>query len=180
MSERTSCDRWMKARATDAFDGTEGVLDRYVRDVPVPDRSDVDAVFARLENRLLRYDVFPTRLMRAEICSADGRLYEGTTIVQHVAIGPFTLESAVRVVRAWRVEDANLAETGFAYVTLEGHPERGVSSFRVSRDSSGQIEFAIEARSSPGSLLTRLGGPFACRFQRRATEAALDHFALGQ
>ena len=170
----------MKARATDAFDGTEGVVDHYIRDVPTPDRSYVDAVFASLEDRLLKYDVFPPRLMRAEVCSEDGRLHEGTTIVQHVAIGPFTLESAVRVVRTWRMEDADRAETGFAYVTLEGHPERGVSSFRVSRDSSGRIVFEIDARSSPGSTLTRLGGPFARRFQRRATEAALDHFALGR
>jgi uncharacterized protein (UPF0548 family) len=140
---------------------------------------DGDAVFRRLEEQLLSYRIFPPALMRADVCSEDGRVHEGTTIVQHVAIGPFPLEAAVRVVRVWRTRDDDVEEVGFTYATLKGHPERGTSTFRVCRRrdrDKDQIAFLIEARSRPGSLLTRLTRPLARRFQRRATEAALSYF----
>ena len=169
----------MPVKPSDTLDGTAGTVDHYVRTIATSSES-ADDRFHRLESRLLRYDIFPPNLMRATVCSADGRVHEGTTIVQRVAIGPFTLESAVRVQAVWHLDDADNVETGFSYVTLAGHPERGVSSFRVARDGAGQIVFAIDARSQPGSLLTRVGSPFARRFQRRATEAALEYFASGQ
>ena len=172
------CDRWRTTSTTDSLDATGGVVDRYARDIEVPEDRDVEAVFRLLEERLLSYRIFPERLVRPEICSEDGRLHEGTTIVQHVAIGPLRLEAAVRVVRLWRDESDDGVESGFTYATLEGHPERGISTFRIRRRSGERtITFLIDARSRPGSLLTRLGGPFARRFQRHATEAALARFA---
>lgn len=180
VNRQSACARWIDARATDRSDGTEGVLDHYVREVTGPAASDSASLFAQLEERLLRYDIFPPVLMRAEVCSEDGKLREGTTIVQRVAVGPFTLEAAVRVVEVWHVQDAHRTETGFTYVTLEGHPERGASSFRLSRSSGGPIVFSIDARSRPGSLLTRVGRPFARRFQRRATDAAMAYFVANQ
>lgn len=168
----------MTTSATDSLHGTGGVVDRYTRDIEVPDDRDVEAVFRLLEERLLTYRIFPPRVMRPEICSGDGRLHEGTTIVQHVAIGPLRLEAAVRVVRVWRDHEADTEESGFTYATLEGHPERGIATFRIRRRSGGRtVTFLIDARSRPGSLLARLSGPFARRFQRHATEAALARFA---
>ena len=115
--------------------------------------------------------------MHARVCSEDGRLREGTTIVQRVAIGPVTLESGVRVIRVWRHQDADGEESGFTYATLQGHPERGVSTFRLRHQRAPpSIEFLIDVRSRPGSWLTRLARPLARRFQIRATEAALDSF----
>lgn len=172
------CDRWLTELTTDSLDGTGGDLDRYAKDVEVPDDRDVDAVFGLLEDRLLTYRIFPPRLMRPVVCSEDGRLREGTTIVQHVAIGPLSLEAAVRVVRVWRDHGADADESGFTYATLEGHPERGISTFRIRRRSGERtIAFLIDVRSRPGSLLTRVARPFARRFQRHATEAALARFA---
>jgi uncharacterized protein (UPF0548 family) len=165
----------MKVKGTDTVDGTEGVVDRYERPIALAGR-DPDTVFRELEDRLLRYDIFPRRQLQPEVCSDDGRLRDGTTIVQHVAIGPLELEAAVRVVRLWRNKDGTSAETGFTYATLEGHPERGVSTFRLRRSPQGSLTFTIEARSRPGSVLTKLARPFARRFQRRATLAALTYF----
>jgi uncharacterized protein (UPF0548 family) len=171
-----ACDRWMKKATTDRLEGTEGVLDHYSRDVELSPGQDAEGAFRVLEKQLLTYRIFPPRLMRAEVCSDDGRIHEGTTIVQHVALGPLRLEAAVRVVRVWRNRDGDAEEIGFTYATLQGHPERGISTFRIRRSDQGHITFLIDARSRPGSLLTRLTRPFARRFQRQATEAALAHF----
>ena len=49
---------------------------------------------------------------------------------------------------------------GFAYVTLEGHPEKGTESFVVELDALGDVRFTVEARSRPGSAIVRVGsGP---------------------
>lgn len=158
----------------DTLDGNEGVIDHYARPVQLPAGVDIGSWFRHLEDRLLTYRVFPPDLMRAHICAEDGRLHEGTTIVQQVAIGPFTLEAGVRVVRVRHTEDAEGEQTSFTYATLQGHPERGISTFRLRRRADPpSIDFLIEVRSRPGSWLTRLARPLARRFQIRATEAAL-------
>ncbi len=111
--------------------------------------------------------------MRSRLCSGPS-IGIGTTIVQRVNIGPVVMESAVRVVDLWHRDD----EVGFVYVTTAGHPERGASWFRVRRDGAG-VMFEIETRSRPGTALTRLAAPFSRRFQRWATDRALDQFAHG-
>ena len=171
-----ACGRSIRRSETDSLEGTEGVVDHYHMSIELAAGADLDACFERLADRLLRYDVFPPRLMRATVCSEDGRLREGVTVVQHVAIGPFTLEAGVRVIRAWSQRDADGAEAGFAYVTLQGHPERGVSTFRIrERRDQGSIDFLIDVRSRPGSWLTKLARPIARRFQVASTRAALDY-----
>ena len=175
---RAGCARWEGVEPNDSLGGVNGVVERYDREVRLAAASDPDAAFARSIERLLRYVIFPPSIMQPIICSEDGLLHEGTTIVQRVAIGPLRIEPAVRVLRVWRAGDADTEEAGFTYATLPGHPERGISSFWVTHHkTSGRIYFAIEARSQPGSLVYRLGGPVARRFQRRATLAALDYFA---
>jgi uncharacterized protein (UPF0548 family) len=175
-SQPIPCDRWVLAPLTDSLAGSEGTIDDYVCPIPVGPGQDAAATFAQLEDRLWRYDIFPPELVEARVCSDDGRLHEGTTIIQRVALGPLTVESAVRVVRAWRDRGPNGEAAGFSYATLEGHPERGVSTFVLRRDQQDQLTFAIHARSRPGSVLTRLGRPVARWFQRPITRAALEHF----
>ena len=60
---------------------------------------------------------------------------------------------------------------GFRYVTLEGHPERGVASFALAWDDA-RATFRIESRSEPAGV-ARLGAAYARRAQRRAVEGAL-------
>ena len=65
---------------------------------------------------------------------------------------------------------------GFRYDTLEGHIERGVEWFVVSKDAEGRIRFRIEARWRRGDFpnwWSRLGfavlsGPYQRRWHRRA------------
>ena len=180
LSERAArgCERWTDAPATDSLEGTGGVVDRYERDAAVRSGESRTAAFDRLEGRLLRYDVFPPRVMDARVCSRDGRLHESTIIVQRVRLGPLRLEFAVRVLRVWSDRGGEADEAGFSYVTLKGHPERGVSTFSLSRPADAdKITFRIDVRSRPASLLARAARPCARWFQRHATEAALGHLA---
>lgn len=173
-----ACDRWRAVGTTDSIEGMEGAVDHYERVVQAPAGMPADEVFRTLEERLLRYEIFPLEIMKSVVCSEDGLIAEGTTLLQRVPIGPITLNVAVRVVRLWRMHSEGVDEVGFTYATLQGHPERGVSSFALRRDKpTDRVTFAIDVRSRPGSLFTRLGRPIARRFQRKATEAALAHFA---
>jgi uncharacterized protein (UPF0548 family) len=134
------------------------------------------ARFRRTADRLWSYDIFPPCLMRAAVCSEDGQVNTGVVIVQRVRVGLAVIESAVRVIDVWATEGDDVEEAGFTYATLAGHPETGVSTFWVARRGD-KVEFAIKARSRPGTLLTRIGRPLSRAFQRAATRAALRHVA---
>jgi uncharacterized protein (UPF0548 family) len=117
---------------------------------------------------LLRYRIFPPRRMRARVCTPDGRIAPGVTIIQRVLLGPVALEMAVRVI-----------ETGaalFTYATLEGHSERGIATFAVREAKGGGLAFEIESWSTPGNLLAKLGRPVARAAQQKFTREALLHF----
>lgn len=133
-------------------------------------------VYARVRDRLLAYDVFPPTLVRYAICPA-GPIRVGATIVQQILLGPLALEMAVRVVDAWDRSEGAIHEAGFSYVTLEGHPERGIATFRVRLDEAGGVTILIDARSRPGLLLTRIIRPIARALQRTLTQAALHRLA---
>ena len=89
----------------------------------------VEDSFDGAVERLSRYAIFPPQRMRAAVCSPDGRVAVGVTIVQRVRFAAVALESAVRVIECERSPDA----ASFAYATLEGHPERGIASFAIER-----------------------------------------------
>lgn len=162
---------------TAAPEHADGVTDTYSIDLPT-DLAEPAAVFEGAVDRLFRYDIFPPELMRAHVCRPGGRIAPDAVVVQRVRVGLPILESAVRVVDVWRRKADDTDEAGFAYATIEGHPERGISRFRVIREASS-VRFEIEAISRPGSTLTSIGRPIARRFQQSATRAALRHFARG-
>ena len=155
----------------------EGVTDTYRIDLPTAP-SEPATAFDRAVDRLFRYDIFPPKLMRAHVCTPDRRIAPDAVVIQRVRVGLPIIESAVRVVDVWHRHTEDSEEAGFAYVTLDGHPERGISRFRVVREGSS-VRFEIEAISRPGALLTSIGRPIARRFQRDASGAALRHFAGG-
>lgn len=128
-----------------------------------------------MRRRLLEYDVFPPTFMLHARCPA-GPIEAGTTIVQRVqADGLFALEMAVRVTRTWDTDGPTVREAGFTYITLQGHAECGVESFRLQLDhTTGSMTLLIDARSTPGLWLTRLGFPVARVIQRSLTRAAVQ------
>ena len=82
---------------------------------------------------------------------------------------------AVRVTRTWDTESPIVREAGFTYITLQGHAECGVESFRLQLDrTTGSMTLLIDARSRPGLWLTRVGFPVARVIQRSLTRAAVQ------
>src|SRR4051812_15771414 len=76
--------------------GATGTHDLYLITLPV--LSSPDVAFGRALYRLWRYEIFPKTRMIARVCTADGAVASGATIVQRIRLGPFALEMAVRVV----------------------------------------------------------------------------------
>ena len=66
---------------------------------------------------------------------------------------------------------------GFAYGTLDHHPESGEERFAVRRDAAtDEVSLEIVAFSRPTSLLAKLGGPAGRLFQRFMAGRYLDGF----
>ena len=143
------------------------------------ENEDADAAFERIRARLFAYDIFPSRVMRNVICPGPA-IERGTLIVQQVGIGPLRLEFAVRVVEVWDRATDGQRDLGFRYVTLAGHPERGVASFAVHRDESEVVRLTLDARSQAGTLLSHLGRPIARPAQLAITKAALKRLVEGK
>jgi len=172
-----ACARGHDAPATSPPEGlSTGVYDRYEAQVLCRRDESADAAFERIRGQLFAYDIFPPSLMRFALCSGRS-IVLGGLIVQRAGVGPIRLESAVRVVDVWDTTRGNRREAGFRYVTLARHPERGVASFAVRRDSSGDVQLILDARSQPGTLMARLGRTVGRRVQVAATNAAMKRLA---
>ena len=168
-----ACRHWGSATVTSPPSGPEGpTIDHYAARARIGTEDSPQTVFSRVRDRLLTYDVFPSAVISYTICP-DAPIRTDAIIVQRVHLGPLAFEAAVRVIDVWDRTEANVCEAGFSYVTLQGHPECGVATFRVRLDGDGTITVYIDARSRPGILLTRLGRPFARTFQRLITKSAL-------
>ena len=165
------CARWSDAAPNTVTRDTSATNDRYVSAVLNARHEDPDALFDRLRTEIFSYRIFPSPLMRFTVCSTLAR--EGSLIVQRIGIGPVRIEAAVRVVEVWDTSQDDTRDAGFRYVTLAGHPECGVATFRIHKAATGAVSLIFEAESRPGSALTRLTRPIARSIQVSATIAAL-------
>lgn len=152
--------------------GKTGTHDQYSIALPLDSR---ERSFDRAVLALSRYHIFPPTRMRAHVCTPDGRMVIGATVIQRVLIGPIAMEMGVRVVDT--IGDAEgLRQAGFTYATLEGHSERGIATFSVRERAGEPATFEIESWSTPGTLLARLGRPIARWAQRSFTREGLVYF----
>ena len=100
----------------------------------------------------------------------------GDTIVQQVFIPPVKTFSQKLIfgVRIKEIIDEP-AKKGFSYETLEGHVEKGISTFTVEQEG-GKIIFKIQTFSGAGNFLSKLMGPvFSTPYQRFCTTKALEN-----
>lgn len=81
----------------------------------------------------------------------------GVVADQRLGIGRLSLAAPVRVV--YVIDEPR--RRGYAYGTLPGHAERGEEAFVVEIDNTDRVLLTVTAFSTPGSVLTRLGGPVA-------------------
>jgi uncharacterized protein (UPF0548 family) len=125
---------------------------------------------------VFNYDIFPASLMRArtEWEANERSIRAGDIIVQRAILPPIGVGIALQfAVRISHVFDED-AKRGFAYETLTGHPERGVSQFYFER-RRGTFCFVIHTWSEPSDVIPRAFHPVAAWYQAWCTQRALAH-----
>ena len=127
---------------------------------------------------LFDYKIFPSNIMtfKTQWGQEKRKIKIGDTILQQVTIPPTKVLSQKIIfgVRINKIIDED-GRKGFSYETIEGHVERGESTFTVEQNGMGLI-FKIETFSEPGNLLTRLVGRiFTISYQAYCTRRALEN-----
>jgi uncharacterized protein (UPF0548 family) len=137
------------------------------------------AAFDRLRRRLFDYEMFSPRWVGYRVLP-ELPIRNGCVVVQRLGAGVIFLESATRVIDVWSMsEQPEMQRSGFAYVTLRGHPECGVATFEVCREGDA-IFVVLKARSVPGTMLTKLASPLTRFVQRMITMQAVRRLTSGR
>lgn len=89
------------------------------------------------------------------------RVGQGSIELATLSLGPAKITTQCRVVYVI----AENRRSGFAYGTLEGHPERGEERFTVELTDDQRVIFSLRAFSRNAWLLARLGSPVSNRVQ---------------
>ncbi len=123
-------------------------------------------------------DIFPSSIMNslAEWNLDHRQMQVGDTIVQQVYLPP-TPQFSQKVIFGVRISEIvdEPKRRGFSYETLEGHVEKGSSTFVLEENERG-LEFKIHTHSTPGPLLAKLLGPvFSVPYQGYCTHKALEY-----
>lgn len=124
------------------------------------------------------YNIFPSRIMsHLTQWQAEGReMRPGDTIVQQVCLPPIRSLSQ-KIIFGVRVNEVidEPSRKGFSYETLQGHVEKGISTFTLELHNN-ELFFTIHTCSTPGNLLARALGPiFSIPYQAYCTRLALKH-----
>lgn len=125
---------------------------------------------------LFNYNIFPSSILtyKTQWQLEKRTMKVGDTIVQQVFIPPLKTLSQKLIfgVRINRIIDEPHRK-GFSYETLEGHVERGESTF-VIEQQHGQTIFKIQTYSAPSSSFVKILGSWAALpYQRYCTRMAL-------
>lgn len=115
------------------------------------------AAFERLAEAVMRFDMHRAAGIRMQATTARAEI--GTMTLGRLAVIPVPCKVV------WVVNEAD--RIGFAYGTLDGHPEAGEEAFIVTRESVGTW-FTLLAYSRPATWYARLGGPVTCIAQTQA------------
>lgn len=102
------------------------------------------------------------------LASSDTAEKDAVAIVR-LAIGPVKLDGPNRVVAVIDEPDRR----GFAYGTLQGHPEHGEQLFLVAIDDAEVVTFTVKSFAKRASLLSLIGGPLNSRIQDQIVERYL-------
>lgn len=166
-----------------ALDEAKGLPRNFTDERALPERTSSIALQASGPIKRLRtdfifeYDIFPSAVMDfdAEWLRKDRRMAVGDVILQRAMMPPvgfgLCLEFAVRISAIFDEE----RRVGFAYETLSGHAESGVSEFYFEDRAEG-LFFTIHTFSQPGHWTSRLASRFfTLPYQAWCTQRALRH-----
>jgi hypothetical protein len=127
---------------------------------------------------LFDYQIFPDNIMTFmnQWTVENRKMRIGDTIAQQVYIPP-TQTFSQKIIFGVRVSEIidQADKKGFSYETLQGHVEKGVSTFTVEQLDNKTV-FKIQTYSTPGNILTKLLGPiFSVPYQTFCTKTALKN-----
>jgi len=127
---------------------------------------------------LFDYKIFPDNIMtfKNQWLDENRKMKIGDTIAQQVWFPPFKIFSQ-KIIFGVRINEIidQTDKKGFSYETLEGHVEKGISTFTVER-LDNKIVFKVQTYSTLGNILTKLAGPFfAVPYQTFCTKTALKN-----
>jgi len=127
---------------------------------------------------LFDYKIFPSNIMTflTQWGQEKRKMKIGDSVLQQAFIPP-TKAFSQKIVFGVRINNIidEADRKGFSYVTIEGHVEKGESTFTIEKMNSGLI-FKIKTFSEPGNLFTKLVGPiFTVPYQTYCTRTALEN-----
>lgn len=127
---------------------------------------------------LFDYKIFPDNIMtfKNQWAEENRKMRVGDTITQQVFIPP-TKTFSQKIIFGVRINEIidHSDRKGFSYETLEGHVEKGISTFTVEQ-LDNKLIFKVQTYSTPGNLLTKLLGPiFSVPYQTLCTTTALKN-----
>lgn len=129
----------------------------------------------RLLGAILRFDVFPPRMLTGVLRRSPIECGDTVAIRYRFLLG-LDLFFAARVIERFEETTATHWRAGFTYRTIDGHPECGEETFVVEKElTTGAVTVALRSWSRPGSFLAWLLYPMVRRWQLHAGRAALDH-----
>lgn len=100
---------------------------------------------------------------------ASGPAYVDADVALARLMGPIGIVLACRVVRIFDEP----RRSGFAYGTLQGHPEAGEEAFFVELADDDAVTFRVRGFTKPGTLATAIFAPVATILERQAVLAYL-------
>lgn len=127
---------------------------------------------------LFDYKIFPNNILTfyAQWTDENRKMMVGDLITQQIFIPPLKILSQ-KIIFGVRINEIidQINKKGFSYETLEGHVEKGISTFTVEQ-LDHKIIFKIQTHSSPGNILTKLLGPiFSVPYQNFCTKLAMKN-----
>ena len=127
---------------------------------------------------LFSYNIFPSNIMTfmTEWGKEKRKMKIGDTILQQAFVPP-TKTFSQKIIFGVRINNIidEVDRKGFSYLTIQGHVEKGESTFTIEQGDCGLI-FKIKTFSKPGNLLTKLVGPiFTVPYQTYCTRTALEN-----
>lgn len=130
---------------------------------------------------LFDYQIFPDNIMtfKNQWTDEKRKIKIGDTIAQQVYIPP-TKTFSQKIIFGVRINEIINQDDrkGFSYETLEGHVEKGISTFTVEQ-LDNKVIFKVKTYSTPGNILTKLLEPiFSVPYQTFCTKTALKNVKL--
>ena len=124
------------------------------------------------------YFIFPDTIIHflSQWKAENRSMKVGDTIVQQAYLPPTKIISQ-KIIFGVRINEIiDLPDKkGFSYETLEGHVEKGISTFTIEKMET-QLIFKIHTLSKPGNILTKVIGPiFSIPYQTYCTQKALKN-----